>query len=210
MPAGTRRAPLAARPRASQRPPPRPAGARIGRAALVLLIAAVAVAAAGCAPAPATPDNRPIAPAGQTNGALGATVLTSVNGCVVSKQAANALRALFTAATEAKMSLYATGCYRDLAGQVAARTAWCALDACAMAALPGTSNHGWGKAVDFATAGGMTFDAPAYNWLAANAWRFGWSHPRWAEPTGSAPEPWHWEWIGDGGTLYPGRVLGPQ
>ena len=32
-----------------------------------------------------------------------------------------------------------------------------------------------------------------YQWLKANAWRFGFVHPAWAEPGGSSPEPWHWE-----------------
>ena len=30
-------------------------------------------------------------------------------------------------------------------------------------------------------------------WLQANAWRWGWVPPAWAEPGGSSPEPWHWE-----------------
>ena len=31
----------------------------------------------------------------------------------------------------------------------------------------------------------------------------GWNHPAFAEPGGSScPEPWHWEWVGDGGTLH--------
>ena len=30
----------------------------------------------------------------------------------------------------------------------------------------------------------------------------GWNHPAFAEPGGSTcPEPWHWEWVGDGGNL---------
>src|SRR5207245_973576 len=36
--------------------------------------------------------------------------------------------------------------------------------------------------------------------LTGEAGRFGWNHPAWARPGGSAcPEPWHWEWVGDGG-----------
>jgi LAS superfamily LD-carboxypeptidase LdcB len=63
-----------------------------------------------------------------------------------------------------------------------------------MAAVPGTSIHGWGRAVDLQDpTGKMTFDSPGYRWLQANAWRFGFVHPAWAEPGGSAPEPWHWE-----------------
>ena len=64
-----------------------------------------------------------------------------------------------------------------------------------LAAVPGTSEHGWGKAVDFC--GGIENTGSAeYNWMKANAGRFGWIHPDWAEPSGSRPEPWHWEFNG--------------
>lgn len=61
------------------------------------------------------------------------------------------------------------------------------------AATPGTSNHGWGLALDLG--GGINnFGTPQYNWMKANAARFGWYHPAWAEPGRSTPEPWHWEY----------------
>jgi len=61
-----------------------------------------------------------------------------------------------------------------------------------LAAVPGTSNHGWALAIDFC--GGIEgFGTPQHAWMQANAGRFGWVHPAWAEPTGSKPEPWHWE-----------------
>ena len=64
-----------------------------------------------------------------------------------------------------------------------------------MAAVPGTSEHGWGKAVDFC--GGVeNTGSAAYNWMKANAGSFGWFHPAWAEPSGNRPEPWHWEFSG--------------
>lgn len=64
-----------------------------------------------------------------------------------------------------------------------------------LAATPGTSEHGWGKAVDLC--GGVErFGSDAYLWMRANAGRFGFVHPGWAEPGGSKPEPWHWEWSG--------------
>ncbi len=66
-----------------------------------------------------------------------------------------------------------------------------------LAAVPGTSNHGWGIAIDFAC-GAESFDSPGYAWLKANAGRFGFAHPTWAEPDGSRPEPWHWEFVGGG------------
>jgi LAS superfamily LD-carboxypeptidase LdcB len=64
-----------------------------------------------------------------------------------------------------------------------------------LAAVPGTSEHGWGKAVDFC-GGVQDSDSSAYQWMKANAGRFGWFHPDWAEPSGSRPEPWHWEFSG--------------
>lgn len=57
----------------------------------------------------------------------------------------------------------------------------------AAAAVPGTSNHGLGQAIDFAT------DSPgAISWLMNNAAPYGWARPAW---TYKAPtiEPWHWE-----------------
>ena len=35
-----------------------------------------------------------------------------------------------------------------------------------------------------------------YQWLKANGPLYGWTHPSWAEPGGSRPEPWHWEYTG--------------
>jgi LAS superfamily LD-carboxypeptidase LdcB len=64
-----------------------------------------------------------------------------------------------------------------------------------LAATPGTSNHGWGVAVDFC--GGVErFGSAAHEWMRANAGRFGWIHPSWARQGGSKPEPWHWEYVG--------------
>jgi hypothetical protein len=39
-------------------------------------------------------------------------------------------------------------CYRTYAQQVELRNYWCSQGACGNAAVPGTSNHGWGLAVD--------------------------------------------------------------
>jgi D-alanyl-D-alanine carboxypeptidase len=85
-------------------------------------------------------------------------------------------------------------CYRSFEMQQWWRDFYCFFSSCGFAAVPGTSVHGWGRAVDFQDPGGkMTFDSPGYRWLKANAWRFGFVHPAWAEPGGSSPEPWHWE-----------------
>ncbi|MDQ1625286.1 MAG: peptidoglycan DL-endopeptidase CwlO [Actinomycetota bacterium] len=64
-----------------------------------------------------------------------------------------------------------------------------------MTAEPGTSNHGWGTAVDLCD-GIQSFGTVTYQWMQANASRFGWFHPGWAEPGTSRPEPWHWEFGG--------------
>lgn len=62
-----------------------------------------------------------------------------------------------------------------------------------LAAVPGTSNHGWGLAVDLC--GGLqSFGTPQQSWMRTNAGRYGWYHPGWAERGGSRPEPWHWEY----------------
>lgn len=64
-----------------------------------------------------------------------------------------------------------------------------------LAATPGTSEHGWGRAVDLC--GGVErFGSDAFRWMSAHAGRFGFFHPAWAEPGGGRPEPWHWEYGG--------------
>lgn len=62
----------------------------------------------------------------------------------------------------------------------------------ALAAVPGTSNHGWGLAVDLC-GGAQSFGTAQYSWLAANAPAFGWVNPAWARPGAGREEPWHWE-----------------
>ncbi|WP_162529888.1 M15 family metallopeptidase [Nocardioides caldifontis] len=62
-----------------------------------------------------------------------------------------------------------------------------------LAAAPGTSNHGWGVAMDWC--GGVeSYTSPQHQWLARNGARFGWVNPGWAQAGGSRPEPWHWEY----------------
>ncbi|MFS2294081.1 MAG: D-alanyl-D-alanine carboxypeptidase family protein [Actinomadura sp.] len=58
------------------------------------------------------------------------------------------------------------------------------------AAVPGTSNHGKGQALDLC--GGVQISGSVqFNWMEANARKYGWYHPAWAY---SNPfEPWHWE-----------------
>lgn len=59
-----------------------------------------------------------------------------------------------------------------------------------LAATPGTSNHGWGLALDLGVGG---WSGTTFGWLQANAATFGWHHPQWARRGGPKPESWHWE-----------------
>lgn len=80
--------------------------------------------------------------------------------------------------------------YRTLSAQQQAYA-----DKPGLAAVPGTSNHGFAVAVDLC--GGVEAgQGEAYEWLRARAVDFGWDNPDWARPDGSRPEPWHWEYIG--------------
>jgi len=83
-----------------------------------------------------------------------------------------------------------TDSYRTLEQQVAVRAAKPTL-----AAVPGTSNHGWGTATDLC-GGIQTFGSPQHVWMRQNAPLFGWYHPAWAQQSGSKPEAWHWEYGG--------------
>ena len=78
--------------------------------------------------------------------------------------------------------------YRDCATQIRYRQE---LGSRAAPAPPCVSNHGWGLAADIEVG---AFGSSTYNWLKANAHKYGYVHPAWAEPSGSNPEQWHWEY----------------
>ena len=87
--------------------------------------------------------------------------------------------------------LHLTDAYRTFASQVELKDrkgVW--------AATPGTSNHGLGIAIDFAS--GINVDGSVQHlWMVANAGRFGWVNPTWAtdwNPSNGQHEPWHWEY----------------
>ena len=83
--------------------------------------------------------------------------------------------------------------YRDCATQAAYATPGNPLYQGGNAAdyPPCQSNHGWGLAVDINVGG---FDSSVYKWLKANAHKYGYVHPAWAEPGTKKPEAWHWEY----------------
>jgi hypothetical protein len=105
--------------------------------------------------------------------------------------AAAAFRAMAAAYADAfGGALCVTDSYRTYAGQVRLYG-----EKPALAAVPGTSNHGWGLALDLC-GGIQSFGTPQYAWMVANAGRFGFLHPTWADPGNGREEPWHWEYAG--------------
>jgi murein DD-endopeptidase MepM/ murein hydrolase activator NlpD/LAS superfamily LD-carboxypeptidase LdcB len=65
-----------------------------------------------------------------------------------------------------------------------------------MGAEPGTSNHGFGMAVDLASGINSGPDTPEYKWMIANGPEYGFVKPDWAKPGGDKPEPWHFDYAG--------------
>ena len=128
------------------------------------------------------------------NGFLPASALCPLAGAPGHRLRADAAAdfARLTAASLAERgtALCVTDSYRSYAAQV---------DVFArkprLAAVPGTSRHGFGVALDLGC-GVESFGTEAHRWMQANGPRFGWVHPAWAGPDGSMPEPWHWEHVG--------------
>jgi D-alanyl-D-alanine carboxypeptidase len=100
----------------------------------------------------------------------------------------DAMSTAFAAALHAPLCV--TDSYRDYATQVQVFATKPNL-----AATPGRSKHGLGRAVDLC-GGVQSYGSPPYTWLKQNSALFGFVHPDWAEPDGSRPEPWHWEFLG--------------
>ena len=64
-----------------------------------------------------------------------------------------------------------------------------------VAAVPGTSNHGWGIAVDLGCGVGV-FGHARHVWFAVNGPKFGFTQPEWALIGSSRAEAWHWQFFG--------------
>jgi cell wall-associated NlpC family hydrolase len=154
--------------------------------------AAPAPAAVGACGAP-LPVPGPVSPAwgGYSNGQIPGAALCElgVGRHALRCDAAASYVAMSTAFASAFGSpLCITDSYRSYASQVSAYQRKPAL-----AAYPGTSNHGWALAVDLC--GGINVaGSPQWTWMTANATRFGFVQPDWARPGAEKPEPWHWEY----------------
>lgn len=161
--------------------------------------------------------------AGIRNGDMPSLRMIEVGRCTLDRDAAYTLALMMEAAAQDGVGLYPGDCYRSLSQQKAAYESRCpeieteitkydpATDETIVVglvterecsgppiAIPGTSNHGWGRAIDFTSNGRSSLDCndAAFTWLNANGARFGWVHPAWASCGLSTAEPWHWEWGG--------------
>ena len=93
--------------------------------------------------------------------------------------AARAFRQMRQDAAAQGVTIGVTDSYRDYGTQVGLAARKGLYSQGGLAATPGTSNHGWGMALD------LDLDASAQRWMREHAWRYGF-----AEDT--PREPWHW------------------
>ena len=127
---------------------------------------------------PVTDEQRAIG-----NGHLTGDVLQPIGqgGHRLYAPAAAAWRDAVAAAAADGIDLRITDSYRSYDNQVNLADRKGLYSSGGYAATPGTSNHGWGMAVD-----ADVNDPATLSWMRNNAWKFGWVE---AVPR----EPWHWE-----------------
>jgi peptidoglycan hydrolase-like protein with peptidoglycan-binding domain len=122
---------------------------------------------------------------------LNSLTKTVIGGRLRDDAAASADRLALAFYKHFNKPLVATDTYRDYDAQVAVKKA-----KGPYAAVPGTSNHGWGVAVDYSSR--INIDTSAeHRWMEKNAGAYGWENPLWARNATTADgmyEPWHWEY----------------
>lgn len=133
-----------------------------------------------------------------SNGNLPRSAMTALSWCVDTQGNAQWLRSDAAAAmTELNAAFRAEFgeniaidlSYRSYADQVLAKQLFGGL-----AATPGTSNHGWGTAIDTWEWDAYDFGSARHEWLVANGPAFGWVCP--AATESGNPEYWHFEFTG--------------
>lgn len=174
---------------------------------------------------------------GYVNGRMDPDRLLTVRGCSLERDAAYTFSLMLDAAEDDGIYLSYEDCYRSYDQQKAAYERRCPIVETPLFRLDratgeevqtgvkkarectgppvapaGASNHGWGRAVDFADwYGVLTCYDDEFDWLRNNAHRFGWVHPAWAHCGKDTQEPWHWEWAGvTDPTLVPFVTLDPK
>jgi hypothetical protein len=93
--------------------------------------------------------------------------------------AATAFRQMSAAARADGVTLDVNDSYRDLAGQQEVARTKGLYSQGGLAAVPGSSTHGWGVSLD------LEVDGRSTQWLRENGWRYGFVED-------VAREPWHW------------------
>lgn len=152
---------------------------------------------------------RPLSPRDFAPSDLRAAAIPYVYEPVLRDAAATAAEQLVAAASAEGIALTAQSSYRSYASQERVYAGWVARLGQAAADLtsarPGHSEHQTGLSIDFsAVPANCTLDqcfaaTPQGQWLAANAWRFGFHlrYPEGATPvTGYEFEPWHYRYVG--------------
>jgi LAS superfamily LD-carboxypeptidase LdcB len=131
---------------------------------------------------PAAPAVAKAAPVTGKNGRLQLTQLTQVEpGHYLEPSAANKFKQMQAAAAKDGINLNINNAYRSYEKQVELANKLGLYSKGGKAARPGTSNHGWGKAVDL----NVKANPGSFEWLKQNASKYGFKNiPR---------ERWHWE-----------------
>ncbi len=65
-----------------------------------------------------------------------------------------------------------------------------------VAARPGTSNHGWGTAIDMPETYDYSFRGKYFKWLKANSKNYNWVHRKILEEGSPYAEAWHFDYVG--------------
>jgi hypothetical protein len=130
-------------------------------------------------------DGVPVELAAYGNGKIPASALAEVGdtGHRLWAPAAESLERLRADAARAGVTIGITDSYRSYEAQVDVAARKGLYSQGGLAAVPGTSDHGWGMAVD------LDLDPAAQSWMRQNAGRYGFVEdtPR---------EPWHWAYEG--------------
>jgi hypothetical protein len=129
-------------------------------------------------------DGVPVSLAGYGNGRIPESALTQISGSNerMWAPAAEHLSDLLADAKKAGVSITVTDGYRDYDSQVRLAEQKGLYSQGGLAAKPGTSEHGWGLAVD------LGLDASSQAWMREHAKDYGFVE-------NVAREPWHWEFV---------------
>jgi D-alanyl-D-alanine carboxypeptidase len=125
-----------------------------------------------------------------TNGQVGTDHLCPIGGGEMLRPDAAAAFMALNAAYQQRFGvpLQITDAYRTLREQSILRR-----QKPGLAARPGTSEHGFGLAVDLG--GGIeSYYTTQHKWMRTHAPDFGFDLPKWARDGNGREEPWHWEY----------------